>query len=235
MLMTEKQKCIYIYSGHPIFNPDSVTIFENLSSADSSFLYTSLIENTIEILTGLSSGIEIIYSLDIEDNDNIPLNFFPQNSKIFFATTGNTAYNLDVLDQNYFSLYENNIFIRSNTIGVSQQNINKVFDLLSFEDNTLVIGKSKNNKIPFIGFNKISRKLMLKLFEINFDYEKFLLEAGKSEMYINTLENFQQIENFEDFRNLYFELSEKESESYCSQESHERFTNLFIEYRDLLK
>ncbi|MGD8307398.1 MAG: hypothetical protein PVF17_12150, partial [Ignavibacteria bacterium] len=121
--MAEKQKCIYIYAGHPIFNQDSVTKFENLSSADSSFLYTSLIENTIEILTGLSSGIEIIYSLDIKDNDHIPLNFFPQNSKIFFATTGNIAYNLDVLDQNYFSLHENNIFIRSNAIGISQQNI----------------------------------------------------------------------------------------------------------------
>ena len=76
---------------------------------------------------------------------------------------------------------------------------------------------------------------MVKLFEVEFDYEQFLLEAGKNELFINTLDGFQLIENFNDFNSLYLELSGKESASYCSQESHERFTNLFIEYRDLLK
>ena len=118
---------------------------------------------------------------------------------------------------------------------VRHRQSDKMFDLLSIEDDSLVIGKSITNKVPFIGFNNIDRKLMIKLFEVKFDYEKFLLEAGKRELFINTLDGFQLIEGFEDLKNLYLELSKKESESYCSQESHERFTNLFIEYRDLLR
>jgi hypothetical protein len=232
--MHKKQKCIYIFARHPIFNTESVPKFENLSCADSSFLYSNLMANYFELLSGLASETEIVYSVDIEDNAFIPLNFFPENSKIFFATGGNIVYNMEVLDQNYFSLFEYNIFIRSDAIGISEQNIKKIFDLLSIEDDALVIGKG-NNKIPFIGFNSISRKLMVKLLEVEFNYEKFLLESGKSELFINTLDGFRLIENFSDLKNLYIGLSKKESISYCSQESHERFTHLFIEYRDLLK
>lgn len=233
--MSGKQECIYIYANHPIFHPDSVTGFDKLSSSDSSSLYKSLLENFFEVLSGLNSRSDVIYSLDVEDDGYVPANFFPKNVKIFFGTAGNIVYNLEVLSQNYFSLFENNIFIRFDAIGISEQNINRIFDLLSIEDNSLVIGKSNNNKVPFIGFNKISRKLMKKLFAVKFDYEKFLLEAGKNESFIHTLDGFQLIENFNDFKNLYIELSKKESNAYCSQNSHERFTNLFIEYRDFLK
>jgi len=66
------------------------------------------------------------------------------------------------------------------------------------------------------------------------EYDKFLLEAGKSDLFLNTLNGFQLIENFSEFKYLYIELSKKESLSYCSQQMHERFTNLFIEYKDLL-
>jgi hypothetical protein len=233
--MRKNQKCIYICARHPVFNQESVIQFENFSALDSSFLYKNLLANQIEVVTGLGSGIEIVYYLNVDDNNYVPSNFFPENSNIFFATGANMVYNMEVLDQKYFSLFENNILIHSNSIGISNKNINRIFDLLSIEDDSLVIGKSVNNKVPFIGFNKISRKLMIKLFEIDFDYEQFLLESGKSEMFLNTLEGSQLIENFEDFKKLYIELSKKESVSYCSQESHERFTHLFIEYRDLLR
>ncbi len=72
------------------------------------------------------------------------------------------------------------------------------------------------------------------MFAAALDYDTFLLEAGKSDLFLNTLNGFQLIENFSDFKNLYIELSKKESLSYCSQQMHERFTNLFIEYKDLL-
>jgi len=233
--MFKKQKCIYIYADNSIFNLETVIKFENLSTLDSAFLFSNLLANYFELTSQLTKEAEIIFCIDVKDNDFIPQNFFPANSKIFFATSGNIVYNMEVLDQNYFSLFENNIFFRSDAIGVSDQNINKIFDLLSIEDNSLVIGRSIKNKIPFIGFNSVDRELMIKLFEVQFDYEKFLLEAGKRELFINTVDGFQIIENFDDLKKLYTELSKKESETYCSQESHERFTNLFIEYRDLLR
>ena len=41
--------------------------------------------------------------------------------------------------------------------------------------------------------------------------------------------------DIQDFKTLYKELSKKESLIYCSQNMHEKFTHLFIEYKELLK
>ena len=194
--MLKKQKCIYIYAANPIFNPDSVMKFEKISQLDSAFLFSNLLANYFELTSGLVKETEIVYCINVEDNDFIPQKFFPANSKIFFAASGNLVYNMEVLDQRYFSPFENNILIRSDAIGFSNQNINKVFDLLSIEDDSLVIGRSINNKIPFIGFNTIDRDLIIKLFEVDFDYEQFLPEAGKRELFINTMDGFQIIERF---------------------------------------
>ena len=73
------------------------------------------------------------------------------------------------------------------------------------------------------------------MFSVNLSYDDFLIEAGKNEYYINIFQGFQLIEDSADFKNLYIELSKKGSLSYCSEIMHERFTSLFIEYKNLLK
>ena len=137
-------------------------------------------------------------------------------------------------EQNYFSIFENNILIRADVIGVSKKTMQKIFNMLAIEDDVLVIGKSKNKKVALLGFNNLEINLLDEMFSVDLEYNKFLLEIGKSDLFLNTLNGFQLIENFSDFKNLYIELSKKESLSYCSQQMHERFTNLFIEYKDLL-
>jgi hypothetical protein len=62
-----------------------------------------------------------------------------------------------------------------------------------------------------------------------------LIKAGKEENFVHTLNNFMLIETKDDFIKLYNELSKKESMQYCSQNIHEKFTHLFIEYKELLK
>jgi hypothetical protein len=69
----------------------------------------------------------------------------------------------------------------------------------------------------------------------NLDYDSFLNKIVKFEHFIHVLKDFMLIKNLEDFKTLYDNLSKKESFSYCGQNIHERFTNLFIEYKDLLK
>jgi hypothetical protein len=230
-----KKKCVYIFNVHPIFNDEAVKDFENLSVQDSILLYSNLNANFIEVLAGNDLNVEIIYCLDERDKDHIPINFFPDKSKIFFINNENIKFSLERLNQNYFTLFENNVLILADAIGFSEQNIHKIFDLLAIEDDALVIGQSKSKTVAFIGFNSVDKKLLEELFLVKYDYEQFLPEAGKRDLFLTTLHGFQLIENFNDFRNLYFELSKKESLNYCSQRMHESFTNLFIEYKDLLK
>ncbi len=232
--MHKKKNCIYVLSLHPVFNGKAAPKFENLSLQDSTILYSHLLANFIEIFASTDLSFELVFCLNEKDENYIPRNFFPDDSIIFFNTSENIISNIERLEEKYFSIFENNILIRANVIGLSEKTIQKIFNLLAIEDDVLVIGKSINKKVTLLGFNKLEINLLDEMFSTVLDYDKFLLEAGKSDLFLNTLNGFQLIENFSDFKNLYIELSKKESLSYCSQQMHERFTNLFIEYKDLL-
>ncbi len=232
--MHKKKNCIYVLSLHPVFNGEAAPKFENLSPPDSILLYSHLLANFIEIFADSDLSFKLVFCLNEKDENYIPGIFFPDDSIIFFNTSKNINSNLERLGQNYFSIFDRNILIRADVIGVSEKTIQNIFNLLAIEDDVLVIGKSINNKVALLGFNNLEINLLDEMFSAALDYDTFLLEAGKSDLFLNTLNGFQLIENFSDFKNLYIELSKKESLSYCSQQMHERFTSLFIEYKDLL-
>ena len=86
-----------------------------------------------------------------------------------------------------------------------------------------------------MGFNTFNHELFDEIDWNNFNYDNFLLYTSKHEHFLHVIDNFLVIRNIEDFKDLYKELSKKESLAYCSQIMHEKFTQLFIEYKDLLK
>ena len=65
-------------------------------------------------------------------------------------------------------------------------------------------------------------------------FGKFLSSISSKDIFIHSLDNILSINDFEDIKKLYIELSKKESLSYCSQKMHESFNDLFIEYKELL-
>lgn len=232
--MLKKKNCIYLFSLHPLFNDKEIQRFEKLTTQDSVMLNSNLVANFIEIVSSDDLNTEIVFCFHERDKDCIPKFFFPETSQFFFKAENNLTTDLINLEQDYFSVFENNILIQANSIGISAHTFEKTFNMLSIEDEAIVIGKSITKKVALLGFNNIDLQLLEHLFSVNFDYDKFLFEIGKSDLFINTLNGFQLIEDFIDFKNLYLELSKKESLSYCSQQIHEQFTNLFIEYKDLL-
>ena len=232
--MYKKKNCIYIFCLHPVFNGEAIAKFQNLSLQDSNLLYSHLLENFIEIFTNTDLDFELVFCFNEKDENYIPGDFFPDESIMFFNTSENNNSNLEQLARNYFSNFENNILIRADVIGISEITIQKIFNLLAIEDDVLVIGKSTNKKVVLLAFNNLEINLFDEMFSTTLEYDSFLIEAGKRDLFLNTINGFQLIENFSDFKNLYIELSKKESLAYCSELMHERFTNLFIEYKDLL-
>ena len=65
--------------------------------------------------------------------------------------------------------------------------------------------------------------------------DKFLSYNKSCDYFVNTLSDVISVIDVNDFKKLYTELSLKKSNEYCSQQMHERFTHLFVEYKDLLK
>ena len=121
-----------------------------------------------------------------------------------------------------------------NSLGLTQDDINRVFDLIQSDEPSIVIGKSVRDQIVFICTSGNDLNLIDQLFQAERKYNKYLKSISNKDIFIHTLENFLAINDFEDIKKLYIELSKKESLSYCSQKIHESFNDLFIEYKELL-
>jgi len=226
---------IYLISIYPQFNRDLSPKFESFSSDYSLQLYSSLIFNHIEILNSVMKSHHIVYCFDERDKDFLPDKFNESQTDVIFGDTTNRTQILRTLSEKYFGQSGKNLLIFSNSIGMSSADIQRIFNLLSIDDEAVVIGKAKNNKAAFIGFNAFNQELFSDIDWNNCNYDYLLARVNKHENFVHVLDNFMSINNLEDFKNLYLELSKKESLTYCSPNMHEKFTNLFIEYKELLK
>jgi hypothetical protein len=232
--MNKSASCIYLFPVSPLFNLDVVPIFEKFDRGNSIFLYQTLVYNHVEIFRTLKPGIKIIFCFDERDRELIPMEITSDESNLFFGNTDNKAGLIKKLADKYFDTFNNNLLIFSNSIGFYIDDIYKSLDLLSIEDDAVVLGKSISDRVAFIGLNTFKNE-MLTDFSKDATFDKILQNVNMFENFVHVQNHFMTIDNLNDFRILYTELSKKESLAYCSQHIHERFTNLFIEYRYLLK
>ncbi len=229
----KQNSSIYILSPFPVFNKDLVPDFESFDKEHSSYLYKTLILNYKEITKKISETLNIFFIFDKKDEGFLSEDFHDYENVTFIESGGTSI--LKSLADKYFYKFTNNIVIFFNSIGITPEDLDKIFNLLCMEDEAIVLGKSINQSLSFVGFNSFNLKIFEDIELSNIDYDYFLNRVAKFEHFIHVLDNFMLIKNINDFRNLYNQLSKKESFAYCSQEIHERFTNLFIEYKDLLK
>jgi hypothetical protein len=233
--MNKLNSSIYLFSLHAIFNPDHIPPFESFNAEHSALLYSALTENYKEIFEAFVGKINSVFVFDNNDMDFLPGQFNHEGINLFFGNTCNKSKMLKELADKYFINYTNNLLIFSNSICLAANDIQQAFNLLSINDEAVVIGKTATGGITFLGFNTFNHELFDEIDWDNLNYDNFLLYSSKHEHFLHVIDNFLIIRNIEDFKNLYKELSKKESLAYCSQNMHEKFTQLFIEYKDLLK
>lgn len=223
---------IYIIAPHPVFNPATVNLFAEFDKADSVILYSTLLENLLEIVNSFKSTTDNFLLLNDEDESL----FKPSDTDKFAVKFLSEDYteNLIKFLSHRSQKYNNNYLILADSIGISAENIAHCSNLLNREDDALVIGKSYSGFISCLAFNKTDSLLIDHLFNSGFDYMKFLAQLDTCSAFISIIEKFQRIISVDDFKKLYIELSKKDSLNYCSQSMHERFTHLFIEHKELL-
>lgn len=226
------ENALYIYAPHPVFNPAAVKSFHSFDKADSVILYSTLLENLIEVFGALKIRFDNFLLLNAED-ENIYKEDDSDTFKVKFLYE-----DIDTELENFLTKkslnYQNNILIISDSIGISNETMMHCINLLNIEDESLVLGKTYSGYISFIAYNNIDEKVVSNLLKSDFEYMKFLSHLDTCPAFINVMEKFNRILSVDDFKKLYIELSKKESLAYCSQQMHERFTHLFIEHKDLL-
>jgi len=226
---------IYLISNSPQFNKDAVPVFESFSIENSSLLYSTLTLNHDELFSTFVDTHRLVYCFDELDKDFLPNGLKNSQRDLIFSNTETRQAIIKILSDKFFGKSNKNLIVFSNSIGMNDADIRRAFNLLSIDDEAVVIGRTNNNKAAFIGFNTFNSDLFYNIDWNNCNYDYLLTNVNKHENFVHVLGNYMYIDNVEDFKNLYKELSKKESLTYCSQKMHEEFTNLFIEYKELLK
>ncbi|MCH8169999.1 MAG: hypothetical protein IIB07_02555 [Bacteroidetes bacterium] len=201
-----------------------------ISEEHSKLLYTNIFNNAIEQI-GNVDNIKKIICFPVEENPVIDENISSQFEFINYTFKENIYEKLLEINSDE---YERSLLIFPYTIGFSSQDIQRVFDLLLDDGDALVIGKTKDNRVCFIGTNFLDAQLIEHISESNLKFDDLLKRIKRKDVYYFVFNGYLKINEIIDFKDLYILLSNRESENFCSENIHEKFTNLFIEYKELL-
>lgn len=231
--MNLKQNRFTIFAVESIFNPDRINQVDYFSIEHTILLKSFILQNTIEQLQSSypEDGINVL--LNSEDQSFIPDFLLSDLIQLVYWEKLDRDFLFSIIES-YFSNNLDKIIFHNQAIGFTSNDINKASSLISQQDN-IVFGKSESEFISFIAFCNIDADTLIEFVNPNFHYDKFLSAINRNDHFVNILSNFMIINDFNNFNKLYHELSKKESEAYCSQKMHEKFTHLFIEYKELLK
>jgi hypothetical protein len=234
LITTKNKNSIIIIAENPILNPAEINVYQNLSTNYSVFLNTLLFSNWVEILTEVRDEFEIISFLNEKDKEFLPKFFLPFDTKTIFFRKSHQSELTEHIIKNMSPGSLKNLILFYNSISVTRNDFIRAFNLIQSDEPSIVIGKSDQDRIVFACTSGVNHELLNPIFMTKRKYSKYLNAISNKDLFIHTLDNFLSIDDFEDIKKLYIELSKKESLSYCSQKMHESFNDLFIEYKDLL-
>lgn len=228
-------KAVYIFPFNFFHLDEIYNSLDGFKKEDVFFLIYTLYLNILENLYGKEDKIDIYCIWTENDKISIPEELKSNNFKIIYTDVSNTKIIFEKLSLKEFLLYKNNLLVCSDVIDVKPADYDQYFNLLNIENESLVIAKNKENSIAVFGFNNYSEEIINILLLSGFDYNIFLSRIKSSAHFMNIVNDVLLIRSISDYKQLYLELSQKKSMEYCSQKMHERFTHLFVEYKDLLK
>jgi hypothetical protein len=231
---TPNKNSVIIIADSPIINPKEIKSYANLSVNYSVYLNTLLFSNWLEIFSNIKEQVDIFTLLNEKDMEYIPKYFLPDEAHTITYNEPQLTKLSEYLLKQPLSTNSKTLVLFYNSIGLRQTDILRIFNLIQTEEPTIVIGKSVPDKIILACSYGLDKDLIDPIIITKRKYDSFLNFISGKDIFIHTLDGFLSIDNFEDIKKLYIELSKKESLSYCSQKMHENFNDLFIEYKELL-
>ena len=225
---------VIIVTDSPILNPKEIKSYPNLSINYSVYLNTLLYSNWLEIFSDMKEQVELFTLLSEKDLEYIPKYFLPDEAHTITYNEPHLTKLSEYLFRQSLSTNSKTLVLFYNSIGLRQSDILRIFDLIQTEEPTIVIGKSVRDNIILACSYGLEEDLIDPIIASKRKYVEYLNMITSKDIFIHTLDGFLSIDNFEDIKKLYIELSKKESLSYCGQKMHENFNDLFIEYKELL-
>jgi len=227
---------VFFVLPNPVFNQDYCQLYPHFTKSDSSFLYVTLLENLYEIFSRLFPKTDIFVCLNEKDQEilsrNTPSPFISDNL-FYFSETVFTNEFVSIFDKRK-SEAKNFIFVHPDFVGLTGTDILQILDLLLIEDDVLILKKTLHKKIALFATNKFQDDIARVIHQKNFACDSALKKLCGLDYQLYKLKNVFSLVHTNDFKELYQMLSRKENYACCSKQMHDRFTHLFIEYKELL-
>lgn len=122
----------------------------------------------------------------------------------------------------------------SNCIGISPEELKKLFDLLNFEENLFIVGKADNYVTLFLS-NCFTLDVFSDISILPILYDVIIQNLNLTNIKIEVFNNLLHFYDSNDINKLYDFLTNKDNKKYCPDHIYEHFTTLFIELKQMKK
>lgn len=200
-----------------------------LQSGDLDNFAAVMTENIADVLQ--SAGFRHIYSVKTA-KDILQHELFQQVEEPGIVSDSEQSLYYAVL-QSESKRYEKILLINDNTIGLTPNLVKRVINNLGVEEDVTTIILDRGNACSGMAFKSYSQSFYFSCLHQD-NLENFFKSCEEDRFWTNT-NSVVSIKTIEDFKLLYSVLSEKNSVELCKKEYYDRFTEIFIEYKDLLK
>lgn len=167
-------------------------------------------------------------ALGIELTESLP------SSHIFFAGS-------ETMDSAFPQLFERKdpetkkvFYVNPDFVGLTPNDVHQIMNLLQLEDDVLILKKTQHKKVDFFATNNFRPEIAEIVKKKNFVCDSSLKKLSGLDYHVYKLKDIFSVTHANDFPELYKMLSRKENYDCCSKQIHDRFTHLFIEYKELL-
>lgn len=227
---------IFFVQPDPIYNHDYCPLYPYFTKVDSSFLYVTLLQNLYEIFSSVFPKEDLFLCLNDKDKE-----ILTGDTSSPFLSDNIFYFDEETFTNDFISIFgkrksdaKNFIFVRPDFVGLTKIDILQILDILLLEDDVLIFKKSLHKKIALFATNKFQNEIPKLIHKKNFVCDSSLKKLCGLDYQLYQLKDVFSLAHVNDFKELYKMLSRKENYTCCSKQMHDRFTHLFIEYKELL-
>lgn len=228
---------VLFYVTKPVFNQFEVGHFEGFDKGSSSSLWKNLLINQIEVISSLKSEYNIFalfHQFDIGAHGLDELQKFDKLDVLFFED-GDQGEILREITEESRGTQKPLLVVNPLMMGLNNRDYSDLIKLLESEEEITTIIRSVNGYISVVGFNYFEQRQTPIISNLDQHYNKLLPMIMELDSKPILQSGGIVVKNAHDFSELYNFLSSKESVKACSYEMHDRFTELFVEYKDYLQ
>ncbi|MHC1739427.1 MAG: hypothetical protein AB9882_15580 [Ignavibacteriaceae bacterium] len=228
---------ILIIPSTPLFSNEESDCFPGMNVEFSGLLRRALYLNYMEFFkeNPVANLIRFVfYESEREKLNGDFLQFSHDFQPFFLSDPRNPEELLPVVEKLSLS-HSNIILIKTESMGLTPSILSNYINLLNVDNDILVISKSKSGLVVLNGFNNYDPVILRGLRDDMVSFEDYFASVSILDKMFFVMEDLYSVKTIEDFRNLYNILSQKENYSLCSLKIHEMLTDVFIEYKEVLK